>query len=51
MKGKILPKAIYVRVSTKEQAGVIQNALGFSLFLFVEFLPVGHSSGFLSEKG
>jgi hypothetical protein len=29
----MLYKTIYIRVSTKEQAGVIQNALGFSRFL------------------
>ena len=28
----MLPKAIYIRVSTMEQAAVIQNALGFSHF-------------------
>jgi len=26
------------------------NASGFCSFLFVEYLPVGESSGFLSEK-
>lgn len=32
MEEKIIPKAIYVRVSTKEQVTVIQNGLGFSRF-------------------
>ena len=32
MEGKVLSEAIYVRVSTKEQAAVIQNVLGFSRF-------------------
>ena len=32
MEEKILPKAIYVRVSAKQEAAVIQNELGFSRF-------------------
>lgn len=51
MEGEVLSRAIYVRVGTNEQATVIQNALGFSRFLFVESLAVGQGGGFPSKKG
>ena len=50
MEDKILPKAIYVRVSTKEQAIVIQNGLSFPRFFMAALLFINPPKAYFQKR-